>query len=62
MTFGPVAQARELQAENERLRRALAQISQIPEQFYYELEELKRENERLRNDTVKLLHKVDRVI
>ena len=34
----------ELQAENERLRRALSQVSQLPQQIYGEIEELKREN------------------
>ena len=52
----------ELQAENDRLRRALAQVSNLPQEILGELETLKRENQSLRSDTVKLLKKVDRII
>jgi hypothetical protein len=62
MNYGQGGQARELQAENERLRRALAQASQLPHQIFEEIEGLKRENQGLRSDTVRLLKKMDHVI
>ena len=52
----------DLQVENDRLRRALSQVSQLPQQIFAEIEGLKRENEELRKDTVKLLKKADCVV
>ena len=54
--------ARGLQAENQKLRRALSQVSNLPQEIFSELEELKRENQNLRKDTVKLLRKTERFV
>ena len=55
-------EVRELQEENARLRKALSQLSNLPQEIFSEIEELKRENQTLRKDTVRLLKKVDRVV
>lgn len=52
-------EVRELQQENERLRRNLAEVSQLPQEIFSEIENLKRENNQLRKDTVRILKKVD---
>lgn len=61
MSFGPGAENGQLRAENEQLRRRLAEVSQLPQQIFQEIEELKRENQHLRGDTVRLLKKMERL-
>jgi hypothetical protein len=36
-------------------------LSQLPQQIFQEVEELKRENQQLRGDTVRLLRKMERL-
>lgn len=60
MSFGPGAENGQLRAENDQLRRQLAEMSKIPQQIFAEIEELKKENQHLRGDTVRLLKKIDR--
>lgn len=59
MSFGSNNENAQLRAENDLLRQKLAQLTEIPQQFFREIEELKRENQALRGDTVRLLRKVD---
>ena len=59
MTFGPNNENTQLRPENEHLRQKLSQLAEIPQQFFREIEELKRENQALRGDTVRLLRKVE---
>jgi hypothetical protein len=61
MSFGPGAENGQLRAENEQLRRRLAEMSQVPQQIFAEIEELKKENQFLRGDTVRLLKKMERL-
>lgn len=59
MSFGSNNENAQLRAENDLLRQKLAQLTEIPQQFFREIEELKRENQALRGDTVRLLRKVE---
>jgi regulator of replication initiation timing len=60
LSFGPNTDNGQLRAENEHLRRKLAELSQIPQQIFAEIDELKKENQFLRGDTVRLLRKIDK--
>ncbi len=42
MSFGPNAETEQLRAENHRLRARLSELSNIPQQIFAEIDELKK--------------------